>query len=204
MSRYAGDEAVVVERWLVVGCHGAGRSADAAADRRLVASGAVPAAGVAVELGVSGKLQVHTVSGVHGAAFAFLVHAVVDVVVVRQFNVRQSLQHLVVLSVPLTMRLCMLWVNKEKSSGPSTVMWLFTAGLSALLPVPTVLAAAAAAAADGTAAEPSKPAAMPLHIAGHFLLSRSGARKLAWQVLACLQHCRGVHSEQHWTRCPAS
>ena len=68
LLRHTGDEAATVERWLVVGCHGAGRSVEAAADRRLVASGAVPAAGVAVQLGVSGKLQVHTVSGPHGAA----------------------------------------------------------------------------------------------------------------------------------------
>lgn len=90
----AGDEAAVVERWLVVGCHGAGRSADAAADRRLVASGAVPAAGVAVKLGVSGKLQVHTVSGGHAAAFYTLRTFVTKRIVVHLTNTSQSSLHL--------------------------------------------------------------------------------------------------------------
>jgi hypothetical protein len=75
-------------------------------------------------------------------------------------------------------------------------MWLCTVGLSALLPVPNVFAAPTATAADGTAAETaSKPATMPLHIAGHFLLSGSGARNFAWQVNGCLQHCCDTHTQ---------
>lgn len=61
---YAGDEAAVQQQWLVAGCVGAGRSAEAAADARLAAQHAVPAAGVAVRLlSQRGRLEVEPAPG---------------------------------------------------------------------------------------------------------------------------------------------
>ncbi len=52
------------QQWLVAGCVGAGRSAEAAADARLAAQHAVPAAGVAVRLlSQRGRLKVEPAPG---------------------------------------------------------------------------------------------------------------------------------------------
>lgn len=71
------------------------------------------------------------------------------------------------------------------------------AGLSALLPVPGEPLSSAAASDDG-AKTGVAPAAMPCLIAGHFLLSRSGARKPLWQVLDFALWIRSVLSSLYY------
>jgi phage tail sheath gpL-like len=69
------------------------------------------------------------------------------------------------------------------------------AGVSALLPLPDAFSAPTTAPADSAAAAAAKPTVMPVHIAGHFLLSRAGTRKVAWQVPASVRKAFTNHQD---------